>query len=279
MSLVLTPLSASFGIEATGIDLSGAVPADDAEALLAALRDHLVLVVRGQRFSTAQYVEAMRLFGTPMRQHLTKLLDPDHPEIAILDSRIANTRRDDGKIMPIGSRDWHTDHTNHPLPPKMTALYAVKLPSTGGDTGFANMQAAFQRLNADEQASLSKLRTVNGIEQDTGYVDEATRREFTAAPQTHPFIRTHPETGRKAIYVHPGKLARFEDWEPAESKAFVNALLERVLVGDITYRHKWRVGDLVIWDNRALLHVAHTDYDPAEGRIMHRMCLEGDAPF
>lgn len=278
MSLALTPLPASFGIEATGIDLSGAVPAADAIALSAALRDHLVLVVRGQCLSTAQYVEAMRLFGTPMRQHLTKLLDPDHPEIAVLDSRIANTRRDDGKIMPIGSRDWHTDHTNHPRPPKMTVLYAVKLPAQGGDTGFANMQAAYAALDAAAQAELDALKTVNSIEQDVGYVDDKARQEF-GAPQVHPFIRTHPETGRKAIYVHPGKLARFEGWDPEASRTFVNDLLVRVLTPEVTYRHKWRPGDLVIWDNRALLHVAHTDYDPAEGRILHRLCLEGDVPF
>ena len=279
MSLVLTPISGAFGVEATGVDLSGAVSAPDRDALRGALRDHLVLVLRAQKLSPAGYVEGMRIFGTPMHQHLTKLLDPEHPEIAVLDSRIANTRRDDGKIMPIGSRDWHTDHTNHERPPKMTALYAVKLPPKGGDTGFANMQAAYARLGADERTALAKLRTVNVIEQDTHYVDDDTRNTFGSAPQTHPFIRTHPETGKKAIYVHPGKLAHFEGWAPAESKAFVDALLERVLVADVTYRHQWRDGDVVIWDNRALLHVAHIDYDPAQGRIMHRMCLEGDVPF
>ncbi len=278
MSVTLTPLAGTFGVEATGADLSRPVADADAEAMREALREHLVLVVRDQDLSPAGYVEAMKIFGRPMRQHLSKLLMPDHPEIAVLDSRVANTTRDDGKVMPIGSRDWHTDHTNHPRPPKMTVLYAVKLPSSGGDTGFANMQAAYAALPADEQAELAKMKTVNSIEQDVGYVDDATRQEFGAA-QVHPFIRTHPETGRKAIYVHPGKLARFEGWEPAESKSFVNGLLERVLTPDVTYRHKWRPGDLVIWDNRALLHVAHTDYDHGEGRIMHRMCLEGDAPF
>lgn len=278
MTVNLTPLSDLFGVEATGVDLSRPVSDADAEVMRDALRDRLVLVIRDQDLSPARYVESMKIFGDPMRQHLSKLLMPEHPEIAVLDSRVANTRRDDGKVMPIGSRDWHTDHTNHPKPPKMTVLYAVRLPSKGGDTGFANMQAAFAKLNDDEQAELIKLKTVNSIEQDVGYVDDATRATFTAAPQTHPFIRTHPETGKKAIYVHPGKLARFEGWEPDESRAFVNRLLDRVLTPDVTYRHKWRPGDLVIWDNRALLHVAHTDYDPSEGRILHRMCLEGDVP-
>lgn len=278
MSLQLNALAGSFGVEAVGVDLAASISEADADALRAALRDRLVMVIRDQTLNPAEYVQGMKVFGDPMRQHLTKLLIPEHPEIAVLDSRIANTKRTDGKVMPIGSRDWHTDHTNHPRPPKMTVLYAVKLPAKGGDTGFANMQAAFAGLGPDEQAELAKLKTLNSIEQDTGYVDDATRAAHTA-PQSHPFIRTHPETGNKAIYVHPGKLARFEGWEPDASKAFVNGLLERVLTPDVTYRHQWRSGDLVIWDNRALLHVAHTDYDPAEGRILHRLCLEGDVPF
>ena len=278
MSVMRNPLSASFGVEALGVDLSGDVSETDAAALRDALKEGLVMVVRDQNLSPASYIEAMRIFGTPMRQHLSKLLMPEHPEIAVLDSRIANTKRADGKVMPIGSRDWHTDHTNHPRPPKMTVLYAVKLPAQGGDTGFANMQAAYAALDAAAQAELDALKTVNSIEQDVGYVDDKARQEF-GAPQVHPFIRTHPETGRKAIYVHPGKLARFEGWDPEASKTFVNDLLGRVLTPEVTYRHKWRPGDLVIWDNRALLHVAHTDYDPAEGRILHRLCLEGDVPF
>lgn len=279
MTMTLTPLTGSFGIEASGVDLTATVAEADLSALREALRKHLVLVIRDQDLTPDDYVRAMAYFGEPMRQHLDKLLMPEHPEIAVLDSRVANTTRDDGKVMPIGSRDWHTDHTNHARPPKMTALYAVKLPSKGGDTGFANMQAAYAALGPDEQAELASLKTVNSIEQDTHYVSDDTRRGASGTPQTHPFIRTHPETGRKAIYVHPGKLARFEGWEPEASKRFVDDLLARVLTPAVTYRHTWRPGDLVVWDNRALLHVAHTDYDPAEGRIMHRMCLEGDVPF
>ncbi len=278
MAVTLSALSGSFGIEASGVDLAGAVSQADADALRAALGEHLVMVVRGQNLTPARYVEGIKIFGEPIRQHLSKLLLPEHPEIAVLDSRIANTKRADGKIMPIGSRDWHTDHTNHARPPKMTVLYAVKLPARGGDTGFANMQAAYAGLDADEQAALARLRTVNSIEQDTSYVDEATRAQHTP-PQVHPFIRTHPESGKKAIYVHPGKLARFEGWEPKQSKDFIDSLLARLLTPDVTYRHHWQPGDLVIWDNRALLHVAHTDYDPNEGRILHRMCLQGDVPF
>lgn len=278
MSLSLNPLSNNLGVEVTGVDLSGPVTDDDLQTMQDALRDHLVMVIRDQNLNPSQYLAAMSLFGDLMAQHLTKLLMPDHPEIAVLDSRKAQTRRADGEIMPIGSRDWHTDHTNHERPPKMTAILAVKLPSKGGDTSFANMQAAYAGLDKAEQAELAKLTTVNVIEKDTGYVDDSTRDALTADPQRHPFIRTHPETGKKAIYVHPGKTERFEGMAPTESKQLINDLLDRVLTPDVTYRHKWRNGDLVIWDNRALVHLAHRDYDTAEGRVMYRVCLEGDVP-
>jgi taurine dioxygenase len=278
VSLTMNPLSEGLGIEVTGIDFSKPVAAPDVDAMTAALHENLVMVIRDQDLTTQQYLDAMRLFGELMPQHLTNLLMQEHPEIAVLDSR--NSVLDsDGKGIPIGSRDWHTDHTNHDRPPKMTAMYAIKLPSKGGDTGFANMQAAFAALPPVTQAALSAMTTVNVIEKNTIYVSDDVREALTEEPQRHPLIRTHPETGRKAIYVHPGKTERIEGMQPAESLTFINDLLDRVLTPAVTYRHKWRSGDVVIWDNRGVLHLAHRDYDHREGRIMHRVILEGEVPF
>lgn len=276
MTLAITPLSDALGAEVTGIDLAGPVDKRDADRMEAALTERLVLVVRDQKFTPPQYLAALRLFGDTMRQHLTGLLMKEHPEIAVLDSRQTRTAPD-GIYAPLGSRDWHTDHTNHARPPKITALYAVELPRSGGDTGFANMQRAYDGLPAEERDALARLRTVSKIE-DHDYVSAEDREKF-GVPQVHPFIRTHPVSGRKAIYVHPGKLARIEGMEPGESLAFVNALLERVITPAVTYRHKWRIGDMLLCDNRAVLHIAHRDYDPKEGRVMHRVLLEGDVPY
>jgi taurine dioxygenase len=139
MALELCNMSGTLGVEVTGIDLAEGVSSKEASLLQAALRDRLLMVIKNQNLSPKQYVEGIKVFGDPMHQHLAKLLMDEHPEIAVLDSRVANSKSEDGKIMPIGSKDWHTDHTNHAKPPKMTVLYAVKLPKEGGDTGFANM--------------------------------------------------------------------------------------------------------------------------------------------
>lgn len=278
MSVTLNPLSSTFGVEVVGVDLAGPVAAEDLSAMQTALTDRLVMVVRNQNLTPEQYLDAARLFGDLMPQHLTKILMPEHPEIAVLDSRQSD-KDTKGKAIPTGSRNWHTDHTNHARPPKITMLYAVKLPSKGGDTSFANMQAAYAGLPAAEQEKLAPLITVNVIEQDTGNVGDDARQALTKAPQRHPLIRTHPETGKKAIYVHPGKTERIDGMEPEDSRAFVQDLLARAIQPDMTYRHTWQPGDLVLWDNRATLHIAHRDYDASEGRIMHRVILEGDVPF
>jgi taurine dioxygenase len=276
MPLTLTPLSDALGIEATGIDLSQPVAQADVEVMERALDEHLLLVVRDQSLTPDQYLAAAHLFGEIMPQHLTAMLMKDHPEIAVLDS--TKTRPGpDGAVIPVGAREWHTDHTNHKRPPKYTALYGVKLPKSGGDTGFANMQLAYDGLSDSLKADLAKHTVVTKIE-DHSYVSAEDRAKY-GKPQTHPLIRTHPSTGKKALYFHPGKVRQLEGMEPEESLNFLNGLLEDAVKPEMTYRHKWRRGDLVIWDNRATLHVAHRDYDPAEGRIVQRILIQGEIPF
>lgn len=277
MTLTFAPLSDALGVSVTGIDLTEPVSQDDKTAMERALDEHLVLVVRDQKLTAEQYVDAIRRFGEIMPQHLTSMLMKDHPEIAVLDSR-KTIAGPDGAVIPVGAREWHTDHTNHERPPKYTALYAVKLPgSGGGDTGFANMQLAYNALSDAQKAALAKHTVVTKIE-DHAYVSAEDRAKY-GVPRTHPLIRTHPATGRKSIYFHPGKVRQLQGMEPAESLAFLNDILEDAIRPEITYRHKWRPGDLVIWDNRAILHIAHRDYDPAEGRIVQRILVKGEIPF
>lgn len=275
MALKMAPLCGALGVEVTEVDLNGSVSEQYVEAMQAAVAKHLVLVIRNQHLDPAQLLTAVRLFGNLMPQHLSDMLMPEHPEIAVLDSRKA-PKGQDGRAVPVGSRAWHTDHTNHAKPPKITALYAVQLPASGGDTSFANMQLAYARLPDADQAKLVGLRTVNKIE-DHAYVSDEDRQRF-GGQQLHPLIRTHPETGKQGIYLHPGKTERIEGMEKDASRVFVDSLLDRTIGPDVIYRHKWRQGDLVFWDNRGVLHRAHADYDLEAGRVMHRVLLEGDVP-
>ena len=276
MPLSLSPLSDALGIEVMGVDLSRPIAPADLTLMQRALADHLVMVVRDQRLDPAEYLAALRLFGETMAQHLSDMLMAEHPEIAVLDSRTLGAGPD-GRVVPLGSRDWHTDHTNHARPPKITALYAVELPPEGGDTSFANMQSAYAALPEAERERLAAMRTVNKIE-EFNYVSDNDKQRFGES-QVHPLVRTHPDTGWKALYFHPGKTDRIEGMEPAESLEFLNRLLERVIRPEVTYRHKWRPGDLLLCDNRAVMHLAHHDYDMDAGRVMHRVILEGEVPY
>ena len=138
------------------------------------------------------------------------------------------------------------------------------------------MHAAYDALPGDLRDQIASMKTHNKIE-DYNYVN-ATDKERFGAVQVHPLVRTHPVTGKKALYIHPGKTEKLEGMTPSQSRTFVDSLMTRIIQPEISYRHKWRKGDLVIMDNRALLHIAFRDYDPSEGRIMHRVILQGEVP-
>lgn len=271
----ITPLSDALGAEVTGLDLNQASN-EDITALEDAVHENLVLVVRDQNMTPGQYRDAASRFGKLAPQHMTDLLMKDYPEICRLDSSIAPLK-EDGSPRLIGAGNWHTDHTNFELPPKYTLLYAEKLPSKGGDTGFANMQKAFESLDDDEQAKLLKMKTANALVGKPDHTSEEDMEKY-GKPKIHPFIRTHPATGRKAIYCHPQKIAYIEGMDRDTSLELIDDLQARTINKNTMYRHKWRHGDFLICDNRGAMHKAFHDYDHTEGRIMHRILIEGEVP-
>jgi taurine dioxygenase len=273
----VAPLSSALGAEITGLDLSEPPSRAVAAQLDALLARHLVLVIRDQALDPATMVRVLAGLGPTMRQHYSRYLAPDCPDVGILSSADAE-RGPDGRRVQLGVSCWHSDHINHERPPKCTALHAVKLPSRGGDTSFANMRTAYRRLPAAMRERVERMRSVSGLDRDLVVVRDADR-ERHAVPSVHPLVRTHPVTGEPALYFHPGKLDHFEGMGREDSLAFIEALQEQVLVPDVIYRHRWRVGDLLLCDNRACVHRAHDDYDHEQGRVMYRLLIEGDRPY
>lgn len=276
MGVQIRPLTPSIGVEVTGIDLREPVDRATLDRLNAALVDHIVLVIRDQRFTPEQYFEAVQLFGEPMRQHYSSHHMPGLPDVGVLSSRDAEIGPD-GRPILSGTECWHTDHVNHEFPPKATVLYAVSLPSRGGDTSFANMRAAYAALPEQRKRHLDGMRTLNGFDRNRKVKPEDAAKH--PDPVEQPLVRTHPENGTKALYFHPTKTQRIVGMEPQESWDFLDALLEEIIRPEIVYRHHWRVGDMLLCDNRAALHVAHADYNPAEGRKLYRVILKGDRPY
>ena len=274
----VTKLTPNIGAEVTGIDLRNPIDDEARARLRAAVVEHVALVIRDQDFTPEQYLAAVTLFGEPMEQHFTQYALPGCPLV----HEVSNRHTDkSGKRVKHGA-GWHTDHTNHVRPPKYTCLYAVALPSAGGDTAIVNMRAGYEALPEDVQQRLQGMKTVNVFQGSASarYSGQSAEAQVERRPEPvlQPLVRTNPDNGTKALYFHPTKTERIIGMEAEESLALIDDLLQRIITPGIVYRHRWRVGDLVVCDNRAALHRAHADYDPAEGRLLYRIIVEGDRP-
>jgi alpha-ketoglutarate-dependent taurine dioxygenase len=264
--LKIAPLHSSLGAEISGVDLSRPIDAPTCEALSRALADHLALVFRGQTLTPAQYLAAASAFGPPMEQHYSQHNMPDFPLIGLIWHRNGQQP----------AEQWHTDHTNRERPPAATILYGVEIPSAGGGTSVANMRAAYIALPEDERRHLESLKTFNGLD---GHADTRQEdQEKYGKPIEHPMVRTHPVHGTRAVYFHISKATHIGGMTPEASKAFMRALLDRVIQPGIVYHHEWRKGDVLVIDDRATMHRAHGDYDRSQSRVLWRIIVEGDLP-
>jgi taurine dioxygenase len=258
------PLSGTLGAELRGLDLAN-LEAHEFAAIHAAFLGHHVLAFRDQKLTPDEQIAFGRRFGElhvhPIVPHIE-----GHPEIIA----IVNL----GKARTI-TETWHSDVSFERKPPMASALYARTLPPVGGDTLFANQHVAYERLSGGMQAMLAGLRAIHtgaGLGAATGR-SEAWREHA----QTHPVVRIHPETGRRALYVNPGFTVAFEDMTLAESQPLLRFLYEAGHTPDLCYRHRWLPGDLVLWDNRSVQHYAVHDYGEAK-RTLHRVTIVGDEP-
>jgi len=200
---------------------------------------------------------------------------PDVPEVTLLG---VNKFGADGKLdMAIyrrGAEGWHTDGAYDEVPFKATQLYALAVPSRGGDTLFASMYAAYDALPDGLKRRLEGRLgafVYGGRQRSNALLNPEDRDK---PPVFHPIVRTHAETGRKALYFDPGKILRIEGLEAAESDALIEELTERMIRPGAEYRHRWQQGDIVIWDNRCSYHRAAGDYPPEEDRIHWRVSIK-----
>jgi taurine dioxygenase len=271
-------MTAHTGAEALGIDLTRPVSPETRAALNQAFSEHSVLVIRDQHLTPPQVRTAVQLFGNIFHQHNTKFALPDCPEIHY----ISNQDRFPDGTRYIPGEGWHTDHSNDTRPPKATVLHAVTLPDRGGDTQYANMAAAYAALPAATKDRIANLLAIH-VYQSThsarklmGLSDANKERVPNAV--LHPIVRTHPETGRKSIFINPIRIEGILGLDHKEALPLLDDLLAHATQERFQYRHEWRPGDLVMWDNRCLLHKANGDYDMNQTRYLYRVMLQGDVP-
>ena len=267
-------LGASLGAEILGVDLKAPMDDDAFAAFEAALVEHKVLAVRDQFLTTEQHVAFSRRFGElevhPMRPQ------GKFPEILVLDNHKDN---------PVLSTDvWHSDTTFRKTPTKYTILRCEIMPEFGGDTLWANMEAAYEGFSDAFRTMISGLRAVHDFQNFRVLFKNTEedriklhRMEDMFPNPSHPVVRTHPVTGRKSIYVNPQFTLRIEGLEPAESRAILDLLFAQARVPEYQFRIRWTPGTIVFWDNRSTQHYAANDYYP-QRRRMERTAVVGDVP-
>ncbi len=267
-------IGGALGAEIRGLDL--ALPFDEEQQadLRRHLAEHLVLVFRNQSLTPPTQIAFTRVFG-PVEPHpLPTHRDSAHPELLVLPNRPGKpARRNDF---------WHTDMTFAECPPAASVLHALEVPENRGDTLFCNMIAAHDDLSETMRASLGAMRALHSVEPEVRAWAGAAPDETVAAriPEAacHPVVRRHPETGRACLFVNPYFTQRFADMTVAESRPLIRFLAGHATRPENVYRHRWRIGDVVVWDNRATMHYAVHDYDETMPRLMHRTTAAGPRP-
>ena len=273
--LDLERLEPAIGARVHGVDLSRATD-DQVRAIRAALAEYKVLFFTGQHdlHPDGQIALGRRLGEVTESHPVVPGVDEDHPEIYALDSATG------------GFADvWHTDVTFVRRPPLGSVLRAVVLPPTGGDTQWADLELAYRSLTEPVQRLADQLVAVHDGTREFGYYlaqREARTRwegeEFRAlVPVEHPVVRVHPETGRKGLFVNPGFVSHIADVSDAESRYLLDLFYAHITRPEHIVRHRWSVGDVVMWDNRSTVHYANRDYGD-QRRVMHRITLRGDQP-
>ena len=279
MAYTIAPLSPHTGAEVRGLDLRQ--PLDDSarRQLNDAFVAHSVLVVRDQHLAPAELLRAATQFGEVFPQHNSRFALPECPLVHYISNQ--DFFPDGRRYIP--GEGYHTDHSNDAKPPKATVLHAVELPDHGGDTQYVNMAAAYEALPEATQRRIAGLKAIHVYQSRHSArklmgLPEAARERVPEAVE-HPVVRTHPESGRKAIYINPIRIEGIAGMPEPEALSLLDELLAHATQERFQYRHRWRPGDVVMWDNRALLHKANGDYDMAQRRYLYRLMLQGDTPF
>ncbi|MBD8495999.1 TauD/TfdA family dioxygenase [Pseudomonas syringae] len=277
------PFTDKVGAEIVGLDLSR--PLDDADfaRVHQAHLDHHVVVFREQRITPQQQIDFSRRFGVLQIHVLKQFLLANHPEILIVSNII-----EDGQ--PIGLGDagkfWHSDLSYKELPSLGSMLYAQELPSEGGDTLFADMHRAWDTLPAHLRQAVEGRSAVHSYTARYRDGHNAVNWRPTLTPEqlaqvvevVHPVVRTHPETGRKALFVNENFTTHIVGLPEDESRQILNEINAHSVGNNSVYRHRWQDGDMVFWDNRSLMHLA-AGCPPELRRRLHRTTIQGDAPF
>lgn len=279
----IRPFDAPLGAEVLGLDLSRPIGNRDFLRVHDAHLKHHVLVFRDQHITPQQQIDFSRLFGKLQIHVLRNFQLEGHPEVLVISNII-----EDGKPTGLGDAGhfWHSDLSYKETPSLGSMLHAQELPAEGGDTLFANMHLAYDTLPSalrsairGKHAEHSYLAQYAELQRRSPFRPNLTQQQIDEVkPVTHPVVRTHPETGRPALFVSEHFTTKIVGVPEDESRALLDELFAHSVRPEHIYRHQWQPGDLVFWDNRSLMHLA-AGCPPDQRRKLYRTTIEGDVPF
>ena len=279
----IVPSGGLIGADIEEVDLAQPLSGEAFARIESAFDAHGVVCLRGQRLDEPQLIAFARHFGAVERIFLTQYAHPRHPEIMYV-SNIKENGRDIGHAD--AGRVWHTDMSYTARPPRATLLYAIEVPMENGialgETHYASAADAYDSLTEAEKRELVGLRAVHQVagrraRTGTGQHDQALRREQPAV--VHPVVRTHPRTGRKCLYVSKGECEAIEGISGEHALALIERLADRIVEPRFRHTHHWRNGDVLIWDNCTVQHLATFNYEwPRHRRLMQRITVGGTEP-
>lgn len=277
----ITPLCDALGAEVVGLDIAGGLDGDTIVALNSAFLDHHLLCIRCAPLTPQAFVRLARCFGAPQLQLLRHRRHDEAPEVSMLNSTYETPEDKPDDLTRVRLSGWHTDDSYFAEPAKATMLQSLEIPSSGGQTKFANTRQAYADLAEEMRRRLDGLSAVHSYDtmRAPARAVKLTQEETAETPDVvHPLVRTHEDTGVKAIYFNPNRTDRIVGMERQESDALLDELYAHVTQPRYQYQHHWRVGDLLLWDNRCLLHAVNTDYPVGEARRHQRILLKGGVP-
>jgi taurine dioxygenase len=267
------PLSPALGAEISGIDLRDPIDDDLKQKFLDVWHQYLVILLRNQTLDEDAQVRFAETFGPPAKTTSGRTYSAKHPSVML----ISNIRKDGKPIgaLPDGEMHFHTDQCHQELPAKATVLYAIEVPKKGGNTLFSNAYTAYETLSEDIKQRIASRRALNAYTTDTTL--RSATYDDAKSSYWHPVVRTHPATGRKALYVNRLMTREIEGLPREESDAILQQLFDHQEQARFVYEHVWRIGDVLMWDNRCTLH-ARTDFSAGERRLLRRVTILGEKP-
>jgi alpha-ketoglutarate-dependent taurine dioxygenase len=274
-------VSPAGGVAITGTDLAQPLTPSSRNAILAAFREHHVLVFRDQDLTKDEQLAFTRQFGE-IEEHVGRHAAASRYGLVHMVTNVGDDGQLTTKMVQTGNYHWHTDKSYHAVPSLMTLLHAKELPPAGGDTQFANMAMAYEALPDATKRRIAGLRVVHSWAASRHRAGAPPPSEIEMRerpPVEHPLVRTHPDTGAKTLYIgnHASHVAGMPEHE---SEALLTELLEHATQPQFIYTHHWQDGDLILWDNRCLLHRAVANYEMTRHRrVLHRTVVTGTVPF